>query len=217
MLPLGNQAKGVPAAEGAETEISVLAVEDDAMVGSWLRLVLEGSEFRLVGVAGAAADVIGLFERRRPAVLLVDYRLPDGTGTELVRELRREGVAAPAVLMTANAERGFNETVRDAGAQGSVLKTGSADDLLSALRAVAGGGEAFDARHPPRAPGRGALSPREREVLSLVARGSTNREIASELGVGAETVKTLLSRTFAKLGVRRRAEAVAEAHNRGLL
>jgi DNA-binding NarL/FixJ family response regulator len=119
--------------------------------------------------------------------------------------------------MTANPERGFNEIAREAGAQGSVLKTGSVDDVLDALRAVADGGEAFDERHPPRAPGRAALSPREREVLRLVARGATNREVAEELGVQAETVKTLIARIFAKLGVRRRAEAVSEAHNRGLL
>jgi DNA-binding NarL/FixJ family response regulator len=198
-------------------EITVLVVEDDAMVSGWIRLTLEGSEFRLVGVAGTAAEVDVLVERRRPALLLIDYRLPDGVGTELVRDLRRSGVSAPAVIMTANPERGFNEIAREAGAQGSVLKTGSVDDVLEALRAVASGGEAFDARHPPRAPGRAALSPREREVLRLVAGGATNREVAEELGVQAETVKTLIARIFAKLGVRRRAEAVSEAHNRGLL
>jgi DNA-binding NarL/FixJ family response regulator len=198
-------------------EITVLVVEDDAMVGGWIRLTLEASEFRLVGVAGSAAEVSELIERRRPSLLLIDYRLPDGVGTELVRDLRRGGVSAPAVIMTANPERGFNEIAREAGAQGSVLKTGSVDDVLDALRAVADGGEAFDGRHPPRAPGRAALSPREREVLRLVARGATNREIAEELGVQAETVKTLIARIFAKLGVRRRAEAVSEAHNRGLL
>jgi DNA-binding NarL/FixJ family response regulator len=192
-------------------------VEDDAMVSGWIRLTLEGSEFRLVGVAGGAAAAAELVELRRPELLLIDYRLPDGVGTELVRDLRQDGVSAPAVIMTANAERGFNEIAREAGAQGSVLKTGSVDELLGALRAVAAGGEAFDGRHPPRAPGRAALSPREREVLRLVARGATNREIAEELNVGAETVKTLLARTFAKLGVRRRAEAVSAAHNQGLL
>jgi DNA-binding NarL/FixJ family response regulator len=198
-------------------EITVLVVEDDAMVGGWIRLTLESSEFRLVGVAGTAAEVAELVERRRPALMLIDYRLPDGVGTELVRDLRRGGVSAPAVIMTANPERGFNEIAREAGAQGSVLKTGSVDDVLDALRAVADGGEAFDERHPARAPGRAALSPREREVLRLVARGATNREVAEELGVQAETVKTLIARIFAKLGVRRRAEAVSEAHNRGLL
>jgi DNA-binding NarL/FixJ family response regulator len=198
-------------------EISVLVVEDDAMVRDWIRLALEGSEFRVAGTAFSAAEARELAARRRPDLLLVDYRLPDGVGTELVRDLRHEGVAAPAVIMTANTERGFNEAAREAGAQGSVLKTGRVEELLGALRTVQAGGHSFDARHPKRAPGRGALSPREREVLSLVASGATNREIAETLGVGAETVKTLLARIFAKLGVRRRAEAVSEAHSRGLL
>jgi DNA-binding CsgD family transcriptional regulator len=98
-----------------------------------------------------------------------------------------------------------------------VLKTGRAQELLSALRLVAGGATAFDSRHPRREPGRAALSPREREVLRLVAAGATNKQIAAALSVGDETVKTLLARTFAKLGVRRRAEAVAAAHREELL
>jgi DNA-binding NarL/FixJ family response regulator len=198
-------------------EITVLVVEDDAMVGGWIRLTLDGSEFRLVGMAGSAAEVSELVERRRPSLLLIDYRLPDRVGTELVRDLRQSRVSVPAVIMTANAERGFNEVAREAGAQGTVLKTGSVEELLAALRAVASGEEAFDARHPVRAPGRAALSPREREVLRLVAQGATNREVADQLGIRAETVKTLIARIFAKLGVRRRAEAVSEAHSRGLI
>jgi DNA-binding NarL/FixJ family response regulator len=187
------------------------------MVRDWLRLTLEGSGFRVVGIAHTAAEALDLVDRRRPALLLVDQRLPDLVGTELVRELRRQNVEVPAVLMTANAEEGFNEAARDAGAQGTVLKTGKSAELLSSLGTVAAGRASYDARHPKRAPGRAALSPREREVLRLVAAGSTNRNIAEQLSIGDETVKTLLSRIFAKLGVRRRAEAVSEAHRRGLL
>lgn len=197
--------------------VTVVLVEDDEMVRGWLRLALEGSEFRIAGEAATAAEAEDLVERRRPDLLLVDLRLPDGVGTKLVRNLRGRGVATPAVLMTANSERGLNEAAREAGAQGSVLKTGKADELRGALRIVHGGGEAFDPRHPKRPPGRAALSPREREVLALVAKGATNKEIAEALEVGEETVKTLLARMFAKLGVRRRAEAVAAAHDRGLL
>jgi DNA-binding NarL/FixJ family response regulator len=98
-----------------------------------------------------------------------------------------------------------------------VLKTGSAEELLRALRAVSAGQTSFDGRHPRRAPGRGALSPREREVLRMVAAGSTNREVAAALEVSDETVKTMLARVFVKLGVRRRAEAVSEAHKLGLI
>jgi DNA-binding NarL/FixJ family response regulator len=152
-----------------------------------------------------------------PELLLIDFRLSDGAGTELVRSLRLQGIASPMVLMTAHYEPGFNEAAREAGAQGSVLKTGKADELLQALRNARDGKAAFDARHPVRDPGRAALSPRERSVLRLLAAGKTNRQVADELEIAPETVKTLVSRTFAKLGARRRAEAVARAQKLGLL
>lgn len=200
-----------------QRDLAVLLVEDDAMVRSWVERALEGSEFRLAGSAGEIAVAVPLAQRRGADVLLVDYRLPDGVGTEFLRGLRQLGVNTPAVLMTANPERGFNEIARESGAQGSVVKSGSADDLLTTLRKVAAGDLWFDSRHPRRAPGRAALSPRERQVLRLVAAGKTNIQIAAELGVGAETVKTLLARTFTKLGAHRRAEAVAAATKLGLL
>jgi len=198
-------------------ETTVLVVEDDAMVRGWIRLSLEGSEFRVVGEAASASEATELLPRRLPQLLLIDFRLSDGAGTELVRALRLHGVAAPVVLMTAHHEPGFNEVAREVGAQGSVLKTGSSEELLKALRYVRDGRAAFDPRHPTRDPGRAALSPREREVLRLVAAGKTNRQIADDLAIGAETVKTLMTRTFAKLGVSRRAEAVATGQRMGLL
>lgn len=200
-----------------EHNLAVLLVEDDAMVRSWVERALEGSEFRLAGTAGEIAVAIPLAQRRSADLLLVDYRLPDGVGTEFVRALRQLGVNTPAVLMTANPERGFNEIARESGAQGTVVKSGSADELLTTLRKVAAGDQWYDGRHPRRAPGRAALSPRERQVLRLVAAGKTNAQIAEEIGVGAETVKTLLARTFTKLGAHRRAEAVAAATKLGLL
>jgi DNA-binding NarL/FixJ family response regulator len=212
VLPSGSSPR-----KADSVEPTVLIVEDDAMVRDWIQRSLEGSEFRVVGVAHTIGDVPDLVERRRPSLLLLDYRLPDGIGTELLRDLRQSGVAIPAILMTANEQAGFNEAARDAGAQGTALKSGRVEELLEVLHAVARGDSAFDPRHPQRHPGRAALSPREREVLQLVASGSTNKEIAATLSIGGETVKTMLARVFAKLGVRRRAEAVAEAHHRGLI
>jgi DNA-binding NarL/FixJ family response regulator len=203
---------------GANETLGVLLVDDDSMVRGWVRLSLKDTEFRMAGEASSAAEAIELVRRRVPDVLLVDYNLAAGSvGTELVRDLRRAGFDMPAVVMTAQMQRGFNETAREAGAQATLLKTGKREELLRTLRLVVEGDGAYDHRHPRRDPGRGALSPREREALQLVAGGSTNREIAKALDVGDETVKTLLARTFAKLGVKRRAEAVSEAHKRGLI
>jgi DNA-binding NarL/FixJ family response regulator len=197
-------------------KFSVLLVEDDAMVRAWLEAVLRESEFRVAGVASSAAQGVDLAMQRAPDIVLTDFRLPDRPGTELVRELRLRGVAAPVVVMTANQQPGLNELAREAGAQGTALKGGSTE-LLDSLRAVVAGAHMFDARHPARSVNHVTLSPRERAVLQLIAGGQTNSEIAVALGVSSETVKTLVQRIFEKLGVRRRAEAVSAAHELELL
>jgi DNA-binding NarL/FixJ family response regulator len=196
---------------------AVFLIDDDAMARGWLRLSLRDSEFPVVSEAATAAEALTLIAQRQPELLLVDHRLPDSGGIELIRELRNRGVTAPAVLLATNSEPGLNEAARNAGAQGTLLKTGSPSELLEALRSVDLGGEAFDSRHPRRHPICSTLSPREREVLTLVADGATNNEIASLLGIGLETVKTLLRRTFAKLGVQRRVQAVWAARELGIV
>jgi DNA-binding NarL/FixJ family response regulator len=201
----------------AEDEVAVVVVDDDPIVRAWVRLALRDSAFRLAGEATTAEEALELLGRRRADVVVVDQNLPDRKGTELIRELRRVGNATPALVITASAARGLNELAREAGAQGSILKSSSVEDLVSALRQALAGTGPFDARHPRRAETGGALSPREREALRLVAAGRTNVSIAEELGIGTETVKTMLERAYAKLGVRRRAEAVGEAIRLGLL
>lgn len=201
----------------SDERISLLVVEDDAIVRAWVRFALEGTELRIAGEARSVADGLELASQRRCELLLIDYRLPDGLGTELVRSLRAQGVGAPALVMTAAEHEGLNEAAREAGAQGTVLKSARVDELLRSLHVIRLGGVSFDPRHPRRSPGRTALSRREREVLRLVAAGATNGHIAAELGIGGESVKTLMQRVFAKLGVHKRAEAVAEAQRLGLL
>jgi DNA-binding NarL/FixJ family response regulator len=202
---------------GGESPRTVGLVDDDAIVRTWVRSSLEHSEFRVVGEASTGEAALEMIERRSPDLLLIDYRLPDVRGTELVRSLRRAGATAPALVITAAPEAGLNEAVLEAGAQGVVVKRGDPAELLRALRRVAAGDSVIDPQHPRRPTGQAPLSPREREVLRLAAHGSTNQEISAELGLGSETVKTLLSRAFSKLGARNRTEAVTIAKERGVL
>ncbi|MDP9308162.1 MAG: response regulator transcription factor [Actinomycetota bacterium] len=190
----------------------VLVVGGESSLRGWVKLALSDSEFRIAGEAASAEETARLAAELEPDLLLID-----ATGVTLVTEVRAHGVSVPTVLMTASPERGFNENAREAGAQGTVLNTGSIAELLATLRAVSQGEPSFDPRHPRRPSGQSSLSGREREVLRLVARGDTNREIASELGISDQTVKTLVARSSAKLGVRRRGDAVAAARGLGLL
>jgi DNA-binding NarL/FixJ family response regulator len=197
--------------------VSVLIVEDDPIVRAWVRLTLEDSEFSVAGEAEDAGQVRELLAGRKPDLLLVDQRLPDLLGTDLVRELRVGRFTAPALLMTARAEPGLREKARAAGAQGVILKSQSTERLLELLRLVHAGHEAYDPNLPARPPGQPTLSPREREVTRLIDAGKTNREIATALSIGPETVKTLVARTAMKLGVHRRTQIVAEARRLDLL
>jgi NarL family two-component system response regulator LiaR len=175
-------------------------------------MALGGTELRVAGEAEDVEDVARLTGELEPHVVLVE-----ATGVALVSELRGHGVSVPVVLLSPIPQRGLNEKAREAGAQGTVLATGSVDRLVAALRAVRRGELSFDAAHPRRPAGQSALSRRERDVLRLVGRGATNREIADELEIGDQTVKTLLARSCAKLGVSRRGDAVAAARGLGLL
>ncbi len=196
--------------------VSVGIVDDDAIVRAWVRMSFENTEFLVAGEAKTAAEALSLVERRRPQLLLVDYGLPDKSGTELVRMLRAQGERVPVLVITATPRKGLTEMVREAGAQGVVLKRSDPDEMLASLRRVASGLTVVDTSLPRRDTF-ASLSPRECEVLRRVADGFTNAEIAESLGVGFESVKTLLRRAFVKLGVRNRVEAVREARRRGLL
>jgi DNA-binding NarL/FixJ family response regulator len=208
---------GSHASRPQETDsISVGIVDDDAIVRAWVRMSLEGSEFRVAGEAKNAKEALTLIERRRPDLLLVDYDLPDESGAELVRRLRDQGENARVLLFTASPKTGLNELALEAGAQGAVVKQGDREVMLTSLRKAARGSEVIDTSHPRREAGT-SLSPREGEVLRRAAGGATNAEIAKSLGVGFESVKTLLRRAYIKLNARNRIEAIEEARRRGLV
>jgi DNA-binding NarL/FixJ family response regulator len=198
--------------------IAVMVVDDDAIVRDWVRQALDGTEFRVAGEASTSREALKLLRRRHADILLTDHWLPDDQlGTELVRIFRQEGLKLPVVLMTAHPERGLNEAAREAGIQASIVKSSDAGGLVEALRSVVAGRGFFDPQHPKRKEGEAPLAPRERDVIRLVAEGKTNRQVAGELGIGEETVKTLLERAYTKLGANRRADAVLVARRRGVI
>ena len=215
-------------------QIGVLLVDDQAMIRQGLRLLIEVEpDMRVVGEAADGTDAIGLARTLRPDVILMDVQMPGVDGLEATRRILEVDPAsdAPRVVMLTTFD--LDEYVFEAlrmGASGFLLKNAPAADLIAAIRTVAEGDallapavtrrvvEAFASRRPSTETRRrvDSLSPREREVLRLVARGMTNGEIADELVVGEATVKTHIGSVLAKLGARDRVALVIAAYEAGL-
>ncbi len=182
-------------------------------------LGLEGVD--VVGVAGNIAAAMDLVEHAEPDVALVDVRLPDGSGIDLARTLLKRWPALGVVLYTGDSDVELMREGLDSGARGYALKSGSTDELVGAIILVGSGGSYVDPRLsgvllPPRsaaqAPG---LSPREREVVQLMAEGLTAEAVGARLGVSVETVRTHVRNAVRKLGARNRVHAIVMALERG--
>jgi len=209
--------------------IKVLIADDQALVRTGFRKILESEpDLEVVGEAGDGGEAVEAALLLRPDVVLMDIRMPRLDGLEATRRL--VGKTRILVLTTFDLNEYVYEALR-AGASGFLLKDAPADQLVTAIRVVAAGEallapsitrrliEEF-ARRPPsdaRPAELEALSPRELDVLRLVARGLSNAEIASELYVGDATVKTHVSRILQKLNLRDRVQAVVLAYESGLL
>jgi DNA-binding NarL/FixJ family response regulator len=207
--------------------IRVLIADDEDMVRAGFRLVLaREDDIDVVGEAVDGKQAVAETGRLRPDVVLMDIRMPVMDGIEATRHIADAGGASRVVVLTTFDEDAYVYGALQAGASGFMLKYAPADDLLAAIRVVARG-EAMLApsvtrrlieQFARRTPNAGAaervadLSPREREVLGLVARGLTNAEIAAELVVSPATVKTHVARVLEKLEVRDRVQATALAY-----
>ncbi len=209
--------------------ISVSIVEDDApargIIANWIR----GAEgFRFVSEHGSAESALARLPDEKPAVVLMDINLPGLSGTECVRQLKLQLPETQFVMVTVyeDADHIFNALT--AGASGYLLKQTRRNELLAALKQVHAGGSPMTSNiarkvvqsfqmHPPQAPlvEPMELSPREQEVLALLARGFLYKEIADNLNISLPTVNTYIRRVYEKLHVRSRAQAVAKyAHIR---
>lgn len=203
--------------------LRLLLVDDHPVVRDGLRGMLEAApEFEVVGEASDGPSGVRLARSLRPDVVLMDLRMPGGGGLDAIAELAAQEVPSRVlVLTTYDTDRDIMAAL-DAGATGYLLKDARREDLFAAIRSAARGESVLSPAVATRVVSRvrtrsQELTDREAEVLALVARGRSNREIAAALFVSEATVKTHLGHVYEKLGVKDRAAAVATAYERGLL
>ncbi|MFE2099856.1 MULTISPECIES: response regulator transcription factor [unclassified Streptomyces] len=208
----------------SEPGISLLIVDDHPVVRDGLRGMFESAPgFTVLGEAANGVEALERAAALDPDVVLMDLRMPGGGGVDAIAELTRRGARAKVLVLTTYDTDSDTLPAIEAGATGYLLKDAPRDELFTAVRAAAEGrtvlSPAVASRlvHAVRSPGNEPLSTREREVLTLVAKGTSNREIARELFISEATVKTHLTHLYTKLGVKDRAAAVAVAYDRGIL
>jgi DNA-binding NarL/FixJ family response regulator len=197
----------------SSARLRVLVVDDHDVVHWGLRSLLGAQPWvERCLAAHDAAEALELAEQYQPHVALVDLFVGRESGAEICQKLRRVSPAT-RVLFISGAGRISAAAARAAGASGFISKDWSAQEVADAVRTVAGGGVVF---RPGEAEPPAGLSPREREVLALIATGATNAEIAERLFLSPHTVKEHTSALYRKLGVRNRAEAVQRGQRIGL-
>lgn len=204
--------------------IRILIVDDHPVVRDGIRGLFTGDdEFEVVGEAGNGREAVSRTEVFQPDVVLMDLRMPDMDGVAATREIVDRRLGAQVLILTTYDTESDVLPAIEAGATGYLLKDTPRDELRNAVRAAAAGESVLS---PPvarqllgkvRSPKRDTLSDRELEILVMVAKGTTNKRVASQLFISEATVKTHLLHIYEKLGVNDRAAAVAAGYERGLL
>ncbi|TDC36421.1 response regulator transcription factor [Micromonospora sp. 15K316] len=225
---------------GADRPIRVLLADDQHLVRTGFRVILEvEDDIEVVGEAADGERAVGMTRALNPDVVLMDVEMPGVDGLEATRRITApDAPVGPAVLILTTFDRDdYLFAALSAGASGFLLKNGTPESLIEAIRVVARGDGllapeltrrviATFARPGAVAGGASAaggaaaldeLTPREQQVLVLIARGASNAEIAVDLGLGEATVKTHVSRVLAKLGLRDRVQAVVFAYEHGVV
>ncbi|MEV0225358.1 response regulator transcription factor [Streptomyces sp. NPDC050704] len=207
--------------------ITLLIVDDHPVVRDGLRGMFEPMpEFVVLGEAANGVEAVDRVAALDPDVVLMDLRMPGGGGVDAIAELTRRGARAKVLVLTTYDTDTDTLSAIEAGATGYLLKDAPRDELFTAVRAAAEGRTVLSpavatrlvsAVRTPAVPAGDPLSAREREVLALVAKGTSNREIARVLFISEATVKTHLTHLYAKLSVKDRAAAVAVGYERGIL
>ncbi|RSM89527.1 DNA-binding response regulator [Kibdelosporangium aridum] len=204
--------------------IRLLIVDDHPVVRDGLRATFTGEpDIEVVGEAGNGRQAIEMVAAHNANVVLMDLRMPELDGVRAIRRLRETAPETRVLVLTTFDTDSDVLPAIEAGATGYLLKDATTEELLKAVRAAHQGQSVLSPSvanrliGQVRKPQRGTLTPRELEVLNLVAAGATNREAASKLFISEASIKTHLLHIYAKLDVRDRASAVGEAYRRGLL
>jgi DNA-binding NarL/FixJ family response regulator len=211
---------------GADEALSVVIVDDHAVFAQSLATALEEIDgVDPVGTAYSVADGLALIEELMPDVAVVDYRLRDGRGSDIVRALHDSAPAVRVVILTAAEDDAAFLDALEAGCAGYVTKDRPLEEVVAAVTAAAAGelavAPAMLARAlsqlPRDADRSGRLTPREREILELVAQGMSNKAIAAELSLRLNTVRNHVQNVLTKLDAHSKLEAVAIATREGIL
>jgi len=201
----------------------ILIVDDHDVVREGLRALLARREgFEIVGQAGSVTEALAEARRSQPDVVVMDVRLPDGSGIEACRDIREERPATKVIMLTSYADEDAVFASILAGAAGYVLKQTRGNALADAITAVARGESLLDSAVTQKVLERvrhsnerkaddplSSLTEQEHKILGLIAEGKTNKEIASEVYLSDKTVKNYVSSILSKLNLRRRSEAAA--------
>jgi NarL family two-component system response regulator LiaR len=198
----------------------VVLVDDHRVVARSLQAYLESfPDIEVAGTASSGEELLRNLDAWKPAIVIQDLLLPGGIdGVETTRRVRRRWPNVAIIALTASTDEARMVGVLRAGAQGYVRKDADPEILLAAVRAVARGRTFIDPSVGGRVPALTEdLTPREIEVVRLLAAGQSNKEIADALAIGEETVKTHVGRVLSKLNADNRAQAVIQALKRGLV
>ncbi len=201
--------------------ISILCVDDHPVVLDGLSTIISMQPgMNLVATATTGRDALEAFRKHKPNVTIVDLRLGDMSGFDLIKAFRKVDRTAGVIVLSSYDGDADIQRALEAGAQGYVAKGLVRDELLTAIRSVSAGGKHIPSSIAQRLVDymqEDAMSDREVQVLSLVALGKRNKEIASDLSIAEDTVKMHVRNIFSKLNVTDRTEAVTVALRRGIL
>jgi len=200
---------------------TLVIIDDHEALREGLAVLLRQGGMEVVAAAANVAAGLDVVDDTHPDVAIVDIQLPDGNGIDLTRRLLERSPDLGVILYTGDSDFDLLYDGLDSGARGYALKAGSIDELLSAVEQVAAGGTYVDPRldrvllsegATSRLPG---LTPREREIMHLMAEGGTAQDVGDALGVSVETVRTHVRNVIRKLQARNRVHAIAIALQRG--